>query len=137
MRISDWISDVCSSDLEGELGGFDHRVHELRPVCCHLRQGYVAQQRQLLQHQWALAPWAAFGDGIAVIVISRRRLDRGAPLRQIVARQQAAVLFTAGIQKLGRAVEAVHRLGYEALVPRGPCRSEEHTSELQSLMRIS
>src|SRR3546814_5963507 len=76
---------------EGELGGFDHRVHELRPVCCHLRQGYVAQQRQLLQHQWPLAPWAAFGDGIAVIVISRRRLDR----------------------------------------------SEEHTSELQSLMRIS
>src|SRR3546814_19150380 len=99
MRISDWSSDVCSSDL-----------------------GYVAQQRQLLQHQWALAPWAAFGDGIAVIVISRRRLDRGAPLRQIVARQQAAVLFTAGIQKLGRAVEAVHRIGSEALLPRGPCR---------------
>src|SRR3546814_9147242 len=112
MRISDWSSDVCSSDL---------------PVR-HLRQRVEAAGVHRLEQQVE-----QFGLGDARLGQAARRLGhllenrfepRGgdqAERHEIVAQQPARRPLPA--QRL------LHVL-------RGP-RSEEHTSELQSLMRIS
>src|SRR3546814_6582154 len=83
MRISDWSSDVCSSDLRRI--GFEH------PAQC------------FADHAW-------------------RRKRRG-----VAGRQRAAVAV--------RTAAADRALFEHTHLP--PGRSEEHTSELQSLMRIS
>src|SRR3546814_1300202 len=88
MRISDWSSDVCSSDL-GFCAGLD------------------------------MASMAAGGSGLS----ARGRNADGAILPQHV---------TWGWRMLPMPViAAVHGVAF------GGGRSEEHTSELQSLMRIS
>src|SRR3546814_6618113 len=86
MRISDWSSDVCSSDLGGSA------VRRGHPVLPHF-----------LRH--------------------RRRADRGLRLCPRAAGDLGGV-------RRG----AVHGAD---VVGGGEARSEEHTSELQSLMRIS
>src|SRR3546814_5674410 len=102
MRISDWSSDVCSSDLLG------HRVREsiqrARRNCRRRRRSYLAdvgEYEPLLRQPPGHIRWRGQGEG---------------DLRRLLYRQSR-----------GR--------------PGGPCRgelrSEEHTSELQSLMRIS
>src|SRR3546814_6279977 len=91
MRISDWSSDVCSSDLPG--AGFSGRPDKLA----------------MLPRRCArLAGDAGAALGAAA---TRRAARRNLPAR-------------------GRAL-------YGLLSLRGMERSEEHTSELQSLMRIS
>src|SRR3546814_8695091 len=95
MRISDWSSDVCSSDL-GAL--FDRRGRDGQP-------GYLARRARLL----------------AEVLHRRGQLRSG--------RQQHADLLRARpdeVSALHPQPEATSRF-----------RSEEHTSELQSLMRIS
>src|SRR3546814_1327732 len=111
MRISDWSSDVCSSDL-----GNQHAVEGLR-------------------FRLAVALEGA-GDPLLV----RLGLDhlglqvhRDALLFQPVGERLDQVLVGAGHELLH---ELDHRhLAAQRAVHRG--RSEEHTSELQSLMRIS
>src|SRR3546814_4995841 len=93
MRISDWSSDVCSSDL----------VSEATPSWAH---GIVT--RSALMH--------------AVLEDAQR-----------VARTDSAVLIT-GASGTGK--EILARALHDAS-SRQHKRSEEHTSELQSLMRIS
>src|SRR3546814_4930400 len=96
MRISDWSSDVCSSDL--------HRMQgALQPVA-HLRVvRNLLRQRQEQRH--------------------RRLRVRG----QVAALQRLPGALDGVVDAVGR---DLHRR-------RAPGRSEEHTSELQSLMRIS
>src|SRR3546814_9438885 len=107
MRISDWSSDVCSSDLE-EAGR--------RQLCV------IAQGRAQREGAWRTgeipqpheAPFLAprIGDG------------------QLIARDMKR-----------RALPSVGGLDLDQLLApvrlKAPDRSEEHTSELQSLMRIS
>src|SRR3546814_10130631 len=103
MRISDWSSDVCSSDLQ--------RAH--RP----------AVEPPPVQHAIALAA-QHIGDRAAV-GIGQQRLVR--PLDRLPAEQPVlAPLYVGGV--------VVHRAQLQLL---GIERSEEHTSELQSLMRNS
>src|SRR3546814_9203221 len=110
MRISDWSSDVCSSDLVPARGNRDHR--ERRWGCCrssllaflprldgrHHRLGDIDLdvQTQFLQYREQLAPLDGFATplDLAQEVLAHTDAFRGS-------------------------------------------RSEEHTSELQSLMRIS
>src|SRR3546814_7164451 len=92
MRISDWSSDVCSSDL-----------HRLRPACPLFGGGR--------QHE-PLGPAA----GPPLPRLSGRRADPGALSDQAVR---------------GFCLSCLYRRRRVA------DRSEEHTSELQSLMRIS
>src|SRR3546814_7650510 len=103
MRISDWSSDVCSSDLAD------------RP---HLEISRVELRGQPLDDPALARRIPAFEhDDAALAVGDMRRLDALEPFlerHQIVAIM--AVIFG-----------AVFIVG----------RSEEHTSELQSLMRIS
>src|SRR3546814_10081123 len=92
MRISDWSSDVCSSDLPGQRrrrrgAGPDHSIH------------------------W---PGPTQGDGLA----ARCRFP-------VTGRRTSAGLRSGCLR--ATAHDARCR----------PDRSEEHTSELQSLMRIS
>src|SRR3546814_9124974 len=95
MRISDWSSDVCSSDLQ---------VREER-----LDQDLLARE---VVEQAALGDAGGVGD----------RLDRGAA--------------DPGLgHDPGRAVDKAAADEFRLLL--ALMRSEEHTSELQSLMRIS
>src|SRR3546814_10481632 len=97
MRISDWSSDVCSSDLD-------------------------VAEAQLLR--------ALVGDADHLCIIGlHRRADIVVPARPHLG------IFGGGVVEvahLGLDIGARDRLAAQR-----PLRSEEHTSELQSLMRIS
>src|SRR3546814_9789049 len=100
MRISDWSSDVCSSDLQA--AGREQRAQP--GALAHHRPD--AQCRRLVQ-------------GI------RRQAGR-----EILSEARGADADLVGHPQSAGAGMAVRR-------PRTDSRSEEHTSELQSLMRIS
>src|SRR3546814_1363713 len=95
MRISDWSSDVCSSDLSTALAGIT-------------------------------APGA-----ISRYLVSRRLNPKVA----VTASTGLAVASTSTPRM--RALPPFTCTGSMLLAPPGKVRSEEHTSELQSLMRIS
>src|SRR3546814_4110228 len=105
MRISDWSSDVCSSDLRQGRGGARSyhpraRLRRGRRVVC--RAGVARRGGDAKSH---------YGTGRQYRVPAR-----GVPLKGWVF--------------------APHGFGVSARRRNG-ARSEEHTSELQSLMRIS
>src|SRR3546814_9277936 len=109
MRISDWSSDVCSSDLAA-----------------------IACRDQRVAHHPVTAD-----------ALDRRAGEHLAEIR-IVERQQIGEtrrrqLGTRGEGEVGtrRRRELVPRADRAAIVAAVDARSEEHTSELQSLMRIS
>src|SRR3546814_3747892 len=121
MRISDWMSDVCSSDLAGlQEGG---RVPEEVAVKLHLVVGGLVHEGELV----------ALGVKILEILgvephplhrFRRAEADVGlAPVDQVLQLHLHICAALAGLGVLD--------------LDRAPQRSEEHTSELQSLMRIS
>src|SRR3546814_6310859 len=113
MRISDWSSDVCSSDL--------HRVRLRQAEQVEHGRGDVAQRAAFAQRDSR-----AFTN-----VHQRHRADgvRGVRLAggRVAHHLQVAVVGGDHQRAAGFAHGRVH----------GADRSEEHTSELQSLMRIS
>src|SRR3546814_9483301 len=116
MRISDWSSDVCSSDL-----------HTNGRVKTTLRAG-------LAQLRISNDP---FGFG-KTHVERRHRIDIPGRRQQVAT----AKLSRRGVHAKERCERAagIHFIGFgRAERRRRLCkgRSEEHTSELQSLMRIS
>src|SRR3546814_4292839 len=107
MRISDWSSDVCSSDLARRFGEEEG---------LQLVVGDVADAEQAGIFQ--------VDDEARARVGLRRHVDLQRHFVQIVA------------DAVGGDVELdVNLRRFLPLIDRG--RSEEHTSELQSLMRIS
>src|SRR3546814_3862368 len=111
MRISDWSSDVCSSDLFAfQYGG---------PHLAHPAQGGA----HLL---------VAFGERVG------HRLDFDLALANGLAGPLPGFAVDRLQEQLGVAA-AQHGFGElrSIAVPHLAKRSEEHTSELQSLMRIS
>src|SRR3546814_5222463 len=107
MRISDWSSDVCSSDLRS-LGEHDARL-----------PGDVRRQEQVFQRL------AGFFGGLVVDQLGK--LEVGAHIGPV------------GHRAVDMAEMALQRRQAGAVAPPDEPRerSEEHTSELQSLMRIS
>src|SRR3546814_10904192 len=112
MRISDWSSDVCSSDLLCEAADDENLRARRRPAktgrkhqhdCCGRRKGGVPTHHR---------------SGVP-----HRTDRRSAPLH--------------GIKSTVRQNRRHHFLTSSELCRVLPERSEEHTSELQSLMRIS
>src|SRR3546814_9314383 len=93
MRISDWSSDVCSSDL-----------HAFQPQGLQIRADHPAHEQR------AVVP-TVFRPMNASIEPQRQAIDRRGAFAGIAVRSAVALLARR--------------------------RSEEHTSELQSLMRIS
>src|SRR3546814_2654150 len=103
MRISDWSSDVCSSDLDGiPIRG------KLVDLVNDIRAGQIDQVIVAL-------PWAA--EGRLQEVVGHLALT---PVRIRLAPDLANFAFSR-----------------RPVMMLGEVRSEEHTSELQSLMRIS
>src|SRR3546814_8598747 len=103
MRISDWSSDVCSSDLERrkELSKLVHNEGENTKIAIrNIRRDAMGQVKDLLKEK----------------EISEDDERRGGDEIQKLTDQ--------GIKDVDEVVKAKER-------------SEEHTSELQSLMRIS
>src|SRR3546814_4570126 len=115
MRISDWSSDVCSSDLQAAVIADDRR--DLHVVVDHVHAG---EQRHVVVEA------AVVGDGLrdlqAVLLAELEVV--GTVARGDV--HEAGALVGGG--ELGRQQRHVVIVAV---------RSEEHTSELQSLMRIS
>src|SRR3546814_1484778 len=111
MRISDWSSDVCSSDLYVQIDGrVDLRIGEFH-------QHVVAADAKLRR---------AMGDkGRDVERTDANQLHIG----PVGGKTQSAGRF---IAERGFGPDAGGRKQRQRLL-----RSEEHTSELQSLMRIS
>src|SRR3546814_8496651 len=102
MRISDWSSDVCSSDLVS-LAGRDFRAIKGWPLMADLLP--------------------AFPAGLCLMAASMLvRITRFARAFSLISPASAIILI--------RLVGRLHRSEFHA-------RSEEHTSELQSLMRNS
>src|SRR3546814_3443411 len=110
MRISDWSSDVCSSDL---------RAGVAREHAQQSHQGVERVERAAFQFRHRRDHVAAGGG-------DRRIAAAG------MAKQQAVEREGPGVGIVGRRIQARAVRGVQA-----PARSEEHTSELQSLMRIS
>src|SRR3546814_2403832 len=106
MRISDWSSDVCSSDLDNHIalaGGVANAVQRARAGVGHMVK-IELEVDTLAQLEVALSL------GVDVVLLDNMSLD---DLRRAVDMAR------------GRAITEASG------------RSEEHTSELQSLMRIS
>src|SRR3546814_3536382 len=110
MRISDWSSDVCSSDLHAA-----HRLDVRAVIVAHFRVLRLAAHRPPLV--------AILGIGGGDRLAPRQPGNRGGSGVIIVELADQPVLRILD----RRVVEAAAE----------PERSEEHTSELQSLMRIS
>src|SRR3546814_3658054 len=112
MRISDWSSDVCSSDLQGFAG-----------------LAVLGAERAATNQQRVGAP----ARGVLFDIGHRvpRRLPVGSGQTTGLPPKGAVVIHQpeAGRQR--------PRRGGRGLITGRPFRSEEHTSELQSLMRIS
>src|SRR3546814_9771787 len=132
MRISDWSSDVCSSDLAGTgdtfgavvgkaklVQGDAPRIEGLQIIW---KQDPKVPGRGHFSHRLAFSP-----DGQYLFITSgeRQKFDPA--------------------QDMGKNLGKVIRLKPDGSIPAdnpfadkgGVTRSEEHTSELQSLMRIS
>src|SRR3546814_969925 len=109
MRISDGSSDVCSSDL---------RAYTSLPTCA--KKGSIAAVMAIYH--------------FSAKVISRAN---GSSAVASAAYRSASELHD---DRLGRIQDFSNKAGVvhsEIMLPEGAPRSEEHTSELQSLMRIS
>src|SRR3546814_10336981 len=113
MRISDWSSDVCSSDLEAAPAGADVEQLQARPVEQQLgRQVPLLVRLRLIQ---ALLAAAEVGAGILAVGV-----------------EEEVVELAGKVVVVG---DVLLRLADRIILLQA--RSEEHTSELQSLMRIS
>src|SRR3546814_3137427 len=130
MGISDWVEDVCSSDIgavaDGEAGA--EAVERLGPQ--HVKAGAGRARRR--------SPVRPRGQrrvvrvGIGIQLVHAALLDHVAPMVAEIGQQR----LDARNGGMDIAVDPAGRHGGSA--PRlVPIRSEEHTSELQSLMRIS
>src|SRR3546814_9201422 len=107
MRISDWSSDVCSSDLR------------------------VASWRRRAYRRWGISPRP---EDVLLWWITGGIRRRDSSIRAAAGRRDGAFRRWRRRPEHGRR-SALGRDGRSATP--GRARSEEHTSELQSLMRIS
>src|SRR3546814_9764918 len=124
MRISDWSSDVCSSDLAlltiEETGALEALAERRKGIV-----GRRARERRRFVTSHAAA---------------RRRRESGGGARGIdlfarsISRRDPRLL---GGLRLGRGRRGDNRRLWIISLPILRNRQEEHTSELQSLMRIS
>src|SRR3546814_8355551 len=134
MRISDWSSDVCSSDLGGDGGGGPTRESGLveRTGRRALVTGGSRGLGLEIGRGFARAGYRVALTGRDTAALESAQADlaaEGFPIEIVVGDLCDGVPGIVGA--------AVDRLdGLDVLV-HAAARSEEHTSELQSLMRIS
>src|SRR3546814_5514073 len=128
MRISDWSSDVCSSDLVTPA-----QLHEARRVFA-VTADYVAAVRSGEEALTSFfADWRAALQ--AADVNDPLGKTRSAINDRILSADPFVGLFAETLDDLAELSSASGRAGRGG--KHHGQRSEEHTSELQSLMRIS
>src|SRR3546814_1867288 len=138
MRISDWSSDVCSSDLvEFLVLVAGHAVELEQPVFEALAVHQCEQSAHLVQREAELATAADEGQpfdvpGIVNALAARAARGLGHDADPLVVADRLDV-DTRATRQISDAV----RLRSYVFDITPHFRSEEHTSELQSLMRIS
>src|SRR3546814_1153058 len=154
MRISDWSSDVCSSDLHQLIGLEDIGADLVTPADLGLRLIFSARRRFALLELGLVHPRLQHSHrGRAVLVLRtvvlRRDDDAGRDMgdthRRIGrvdmlsarARGAIGVDLEVALVDLNLDIVVDHRIDPDARKARVAARSEEHTSELQSLMRNS
>src|SRR3546814_10804256 len=124
MRISDWSSDVCSSDLYG-VSSVEELLAAIEPIT---RSG------------------RGRGSGRPVLLVNGRRISGFGAVRNIppeaIAKVEVfpeEVALQYGYAATERVVNIVLKPSFRQISAEAEAgvRSEEHTSELQSLMRIS
>src|SRR3546814_3846012 len=121
MRISDWSSDVCSSDLALAILRLKDMAFDLQDQFDRLRIAHsfdpVSRGRRAIERRPA-------GNGVT----QHHRMGDGAQPLSLLLRRLAF-----------ERERALMLLGERQFIPPSvlDMRSEEHTSELQSLMRIS
>src|SRR3546814_5776561 len=132
MRISDWSSDVCSSDLihlrHDSTATADFAETHVRRLEAMRRLGSLVEREP--EGTWIIAP---------------NHLERAADFERTRARAAPMIVETLSALPLDKQVAADGATWLDReLVADEPepmrdtgFRSEEHTSELQSLMRIS
>src|SRR3546814_2385733 len=108
IRISDWSSDVCSSDLPGTIATYTNNWPP-EPLA-----GNFPTPENIL---WSLACVVILIAGVGTLIWGWAFLRRHDDTPLVAADKDPLTLA--------------------ALTPSQRARSEEHTSELQSLMRIS
>src|SRR3546814_1572204 len=119
MRISDWSSDVCSSDLQ-ELAG---------TLAAADRDRHLAPPRQIIAGDAGFIAddvvERAFGHHLAAMhARARPHVD------DIVGGADRVLVMLHDKHRVAQVAKPLQRF-------QQPVRSEEHTSELQSLMRTS
>src|SRR3546814_2826285 len=146
MRISDWSADVCSSDLPSpatQERGWLSAIRQARKFIglVLLRQPLDQRVQRALEHvgqvvqRQALHPMV--GDPALRVVVGADALAAVAAADLQLARGGGGGRLLLGFGLGQHRLEALHRLVAVGVLRALGLRSEEHTSELQSLMRIS
>src|SRR3546814_1811017 len=133
MRISDWSSDVCSSDLlppRRHSGHLDSMLDD--PELLRSRTIRTFKQDGCLRIQ-PLTHLGFFHSGRQMAAAAHLRVKSGARCNSSRSRQICRHRDRSGPGCDGSLPECFH----DAVSHPAMRRSEEHTSELQSLMRIS
>src|SRR3546814_4345891 len=143
MRISDWSSDVCSSDLQALLDGsvrvsatyFHRDTHnQIDFDLGTFTYANIARARASgVEIGIALRPVDAFTVGANYTYTRARNRTPGANFGHDLARRPRETVNLSADYRFPFALS----LGGTVSVVGDSYRSEEHTSELQSLMRIS
>src|SRR3546814_10498507 len=121
MRISDWSSDVCSSDLLGSQR-LSNRLQIFAGIIAFGNLADVLAQRLAVTQMGGAGERIDLAARIVDVIFAGHVISgEGQHIRQRIAHHRAP------------AMAHVHRAGWVG----GNIRSEEHTSELQSLMRNS
>src|SRR3546814_10898353 len=140
MRISDWSSDVCSSDLR-PLCGARFITSSSRPVALmgsviHLASTADAPGESAGEPQTFEAFFTEHRRALSSYL--RRRMASEADVQEVVQESYARILsYGYGCSRPPTVwKELLYRIATNLAYSHGR-KSEEHTSELQSLMRIS
>src|SRR3546814_2728591 len=131
MRISDWSSDVCSSDLR--FVGRKEKVSDSEnPRNADPGAGDAQRIHWMLSRRGAIDAEEACG-----LRHQKNGNDQEQGCRGPAHRYGAVQVSKPGRHRYDHAVGDPHQPGEDLLRQPTAFRSEEHTSELQSLMRIS
>src|SRR3546814_2816479 len=133
MRISDWSSDVCSSDLQRERGRAAPRPRSRRLAGANPdARGFPLAQRRGRRRDGARRGPAS--DGRMAPSLARRAADKGTRMELDPQQSAARTWFEALRNRICAAFEAIEaEAGSDAAFAYTPWdrtdRSEEHTSE--------
>src|SRR3546814_4973494 len=126
MRISDWSSDVCSSDLKRcDARQFRHRALFRSPAL-------YSSIGEKSPAAGTISFFSPFMSTLSSEACMQAQGTEGGPDSGASGLKEE---LTSDAKQLGNSAQ--RRVEEEAEKRKGAIRSEEHTSELQSLMRIS